>query len=259
MNIDIFIPARLASTRLSKKHLRKIGGKPLIIHLINRLKKSKKVRKIIVCTTDKRSDDPLVKILENEKISYFRGSEKDILTRFLNASKHFGTDVIIDVEGDKIYTDPFFVDLIAEKMQMSDYDWVSGNISETKFSSEKGFPHGVVPPGIRVTALKKVCELKKTHDTETGYKEFFTSNSLFNRKYLFPDSNLKYPENLRLTLDYKEDLELAQEIFSELGPYFDFQDILKLIERRPELLKITEPAVERWKKFYKKNVTDYSI
>lgn len=259
MNIDIFIPARLGSSRLPKKHMSDISGKPVILHLLNRLKNSKKVRKIIVCTTNHSSDDPLVNLLKKENIQYFRGDEKDILIRFLKAADYFGTDIIIDVEGDKIYTDSFYVDLVAEEMQKSNADWVSGNTSTTEFDFNKGFPHGIVPVGIRTNALRKICNLKKTQDTETGYKEFFTTTNLFKCKYLFPDDDLKYPENLRLTLDYDEDLELAKEIYSELGSKFNLQDILKLVERRPELLKITEPAIKRWQKYYELNVTEYSI
>jgi len=73
MNIDIFIPARLDSSRLPKKHLQKINNIPIIELLVQRLKKVKNVRNIIVCTTNKESDDELVKILAKKKYYILEG------------------------------------------------------------------------------------------------------------------------------------------------------------------------------------------
>ena len=68
MNVDIFIPARLDSKRLSKKHLMEINGEPLIKILVKRLQKSELIRNVIVCTTDQKTDDELVEFLEKENI-----------------------------------------------------------------------------------------------------------------------------------------------------------------------------------------------
>jgi len=259
MNIDIFIPARLDSFRLPKKHLKEIEGKPIIKLLIDRLKKAKKIRHIIVCTTDQNYDDPLIEFLKENNILYFRGNEKDVLIRFLNAAKHFGTDIIIDVEGDKIYTDPRYVDKIAIEMVNSNLDFVMGSNSSHKIDHSNHSIAAVFPAGIRTTSLQKVCSLKKITVTETGYREFFTSNKLFNCKYIKPIINTKIPNNLRLTLDYQEDYELAKEIFKELGNDFYFEDILQLLHKKPQLLKITKPAIKKWKENYEKNITNFSI
>lgn len=256
MNVDIFIPARLNSTRLPKKQLEKINGIPSIEHLVNRLKNSKKIRKIIVCTTNNQSDDMLVDFLKEEKILYFRGDEKDILKRFFDATKEFSTDIIIDVEGDKIYTDPVYVDKIISIMENSDYDFVEGGVLNDE--PLHGI-HGLVPAGIRTSALKKICKLKTTNNTETGYKEFFRNKKNFRNKIIYSESKLKFPKNLRLTLDYPEDLELCKQIFAELGNDFHEEDIIKLFDEKPDLLKITEPLIKKWDEYYEKNITDYSL
>jgi len=74
LNADIFIPVRLHSKRLPAKHLRLINGEPALLKLIRRLKRCKKTRKIVVCTTTKSYDDKLVHFLEKESILYYRGS-----------------------------------------------------------------------------------------------------------------------------------------------------------------------------------------
>ena len=64
---------------------------------------------------------------------------------------------------------------------------------------------------------------------------------------------------MRITLDYKEDFELAEKIFDELGNKFNYQDVLNLFSKRPELLKITESLIKKWESDYKENVTDYKL
>lgn len=258
MHADVFILARLGSSRLPEKHLKLVDGKPAIKQLIDRLKGAKKVRKIVVCTTTLASDDKLVDFLQKEGILFFRGNEKDVLTRFLDATKQFKTDVIIDVEGDKIYSDPFYIDKIITIMEDNSIDFVIGSNS-AEFDPTDHFTHGIIPAGVRVSTLEKLCRLKKSSDTETGYKEFFISNSLFSKRYINPEVIPKNAKKIRLTLDYQEDLDLANLIFKELGTNFHLLDLVKLFERKPELMKITEPIISKWKNDYREKITDLSL
>ena len=105
-----------------------------------------------------------------------------------------------------------------------------------KFNPTNHVIHGFIPAGIRVTALEKLCKLKKTRDTETGYREFFLTSGMFKFEYIL-SHKLKFPEHVRLTLDYKEDLELAEKIFGELGTNFNIHEVSKLFEQKPELIK----------------------
>ena len=184
MNSDILILARLDNKRLPSKHLQLINDIPMILKLVKRLKMAKKIRKIIVCTTTDQSDDPLVKILEKESILYFRGDVNDIVKRLLDAANYFETDLIVDVEGDKIYTDPLFVDKVVDELQNNQIDFVIGNDSQNEFNPFNHLIHGVIPAGIRKTCLEKVYNSKITHDTETGYHEFFTQSDLISKKYI---------------------------------------------------------------------------
>lgn len=258
MNVDIFILARMGSSRFPGKVLKKIQGKPAIKHLYDRLMNCKKIRKIIVCTTNMSYDDQFVNYLEKEKITYFRGKEKDVLKRFLDTAEYFDTDIIIDVEGDKIFTDTSFVDEIAEKMINSDLEFITGNDSDKVFNPSHSV-HGFIPAGIRVTTLQKICRLKKTNDTETGYKEFFTQNKFIKREFLIPKSTYKFPKKLRLFLDYKEDYDLAVKLLGELKKDYHMKDVLDLINKKPELLDIVNPILEKWNKNYHTKITNFSL
>jgi len=259
LNADIFIPVRLTSQRLPSKHLKLVNGEIILLKLIKRLEKCKKIRKIIVCTTTDNSDDPLIEILEKESILYFRGDKNDIITRFLNASKKFGTDLIIDVEGDKIYTDPLFVDTVVDELQDPNVDFVIGSDSYKEFNEYNNFVSGFIPAGIKRTALEKLCTIKKSENTETGYREFFTKTKIFNCKYLVPENFKNNSSDIRLTLDYKEDLQLANKIFCELGDNFSSNDVLELLERKPSLIEITKPLIKKWNKHYHNNLTKLDL
>ena len=141
----------------------------------------------------------------------------------------------------------------------SNFDFISGNISTENFDSKTGYPHGLIPVGIRYSALKKIYEQKQTSNTETGYKEFFMNDNLFKIKYLIPEIERDFSENLRLTIDYEEDFELAKKVIEELGNNFNFNNLLNLFQKKPELLKIVEPVIEKWKKNYNSNLTDTSL
>ena len=246
---DIFIPVRLSNTRLPKKAMKTVNGKPIIKYLIERLQSAKKIRNIVVCTTTNANDDPLVEYLKKEKVMVFRGSEKDILLRYLDAAKNFSTDFIVSVDGDDIYTDPFYVDKIVNEFEKTNADYVD----------MVGFPFGIASVGIKISALKKICDLKKTDNTETGYRLFFTKNDIFKIRNLELPSHIQFPQNLRLTLDYEEDFLLAQKVFDALGNNFHLEDILELFEKNPELLKITDNLEKRYKEHWNNNLANTSI
>jgi len=229
--------------------MKKLNEKTIIQLLIQRLKSSKKTRKIIVCTTISPNDVPLVELLEKDEITFYRGSEKDILVRYLEAANHFDTDFIVSVDGDDIYTDPAYIDKIVSGFEKTNADFI--DMAE--------FPFGIASVGIKKEALQKICEIKKTDNTETGYRLFFTENPIFKVHKLKPESNIKFSDKLRLTIDYEEDIILAKEVFTELGNNFNLLDLLTLFEQKPELLKITENLSSKYKEHWNKNVANTSI
>ncbi len=248
MNCDIFIPVRLASTRLPRKQMKLINGKQIILHLVERLKSCNNIRKIIICTTNLSSDDSLVELLKNNEIDFYRGSEKDLLDRFLCAAREFQTDFIVNVDGDDIYTDPFYVDEVVKNFHDTNANYID----------MIGFPFGLRLFGFSRKALEKAYELKNTNDTETGYRDFFTTIPQLNEhKIMYVDK--EFSKNIRLSLDYEEDLMLAKEIFNKLGNFFHLSDILKLFENKPDLLKITLNLEKKWEQHFNKDLTNFSI
>jgi len=80
------IQARMGSERLPGKVIKEIKGVPMIVHILNRLNQSSKIEKTIVATSTNSENDQLVEIVENAGGTIFRGSEDDVLKRYVDAA-----------------------------------------------------------------------------------------------------------------------------------------------------------------------------
>jgi len=189
MYYDIFIPVRLKNLRLPGKALKSCDGKPIIQYLIERLQMCKKIRNIVVCTTNQKYDDPLVEFLKEHKVNFFRGDEKDILERFLGAAKKYETEFIVNVDGDDIYTDPKYVDYM-----ITEYEKTNADVIDMV-----GFPFGLRSVGFKRKTLEKICSLKNTNITDPHYRAFLTELNFFQVHKIFFENN-NYPKKLDFLL-----------------------------------------------------------
>lgn len=243
MNTFAFIPVRLSSTRLPSKALLKIGTKPCIQYLIERVKSIKQLDGIVLCTTKNTIDDKIVDFARKMNIDVFRGSEIDVLERFKDAALEFGVENIVNIDGDDILCEPKFIDLTIDELKKSDVDYVAW----------KNLPLGTTPVGIKAQALIKICNQKNTKNTETGWGKFFTDTGLCTVKILTSkNSELTYPD-IRLTLDYPEDYKLFEQIIKNVKEPFNLKDIIKFLLERKDILELNKGVKEiYWKNFKKK-------
>jgi len=238
MKSAIFIAVRMKSTRLPKKAILKIKGKTVVEHLIDRLKTAKLPGLIVLCTSTHPDDKILADIAEKNNIEHFRGSEQDKLGRFLDAAKKYNVDFIVSVDGDDVFCDPEFIDKTIETFIRTQADYITC----------KDLPLGAASHGIKVDALRKICEIKDETDTEV-YGGYFTETSLFKVKYLdVEDHELRHPE-IRMTLDYPEDYEFFKAVFDELyspGKVFTLKEILTLLRRKPHIMEINKQLQQKY-------------
>ncbi|MGA2418075.1 MAG: glycosyltransferase family protein [Candidatus Staskawiczbacteria bacterium] len=231
--IGIIIQARMGSTRLPGKVIRKIEGKTVLGHVIERLKRIEGV-KIILATTVKKEDDVLEKIAKNCKIPVFRGLEDDVLDRYYQAAKSFGIDPIVRITADCPVLDTKVAEKVIDFYLINNFDYVS-NIHPVSY------PDGLDVEVFSFKVLEKSwkkAKLKSEREHVTSYilknpRIFKTGNVANNKDY----------SSFRLTLDEKEDLILIRKIYKELydkNPFFGMEEILGLFEKKPELVKINQ-------------------
>ena len=123
--IAAIIEARMNSTRLPGKILKKIGNKPSILHTIERLKMSNKIDDIIIATTKNKKDDILINLCEKKNIKYFRGSENNVLKRVLNTAQKFNVDVIVEITGDSVFLDYKLINKAIKIFMNNNYHFVA--------------------------------------------------------------------------------------------------------------------------------------
>jgi spore coat polysaccharide biosynthesis protein SpsF len=243
MSCVVFITVRSASTRLPKKTLRKINGKPLIQNLVERLSKIHSVKEVIVCTTIEKSDNELVKYLQKIGVKTFRGSSTDILGRLYQAALKWKLKHFIVVEGDDLFCDSDLIKKTCQLLKKSNYEFIYW----------KNLPLGVTSFGIKTKPLFKLIKKFSTKNVETGWGSFILKSGVFKVGALKQDDYRLERPDIRLTIDYPEDLQLARKIIKNLPINFSLLDIISILDENNEWLKINENMKQKyWKNFTSK-------
>jgi len=205
MNVGILLSVREKASRLPGKVIKSIYDKNVTEHLLYRLKMAKLADKVIISTSTNSRDEVFEKIADEMGVDIFRGSENDKLLRYYDTAVTFGLDTVIIVDGDDLLCFPEFIDQTIEKMKLEeDLDVVF----------TKNLPLGAASSGLKVSALKKVLDIKDENDTEV-WGGYFTTTNHFNIGYIEADGIFNNP-NIRMTLDYEEDFEFFKVIFETL-------------------------------------------
>ena len=233
----ILITARLKSTRLKEKVLKPILGRPMLSHMVERLRLAKIPDKIILCTSTIQQDDRLEEFAREEGIDCFRGHPDDVLLRMGEAAKEFGVDKIVSCTADNPFVDPIYIDKLIEYHADEDND----------FSKVEGLPFGTFSYLLNREAIEKACKIKDSVDTEV-WGGYFTESGQFKWSILkIRDRSVMWPE-LRLTVDTEEDFELITKIFLSLldkDKIFSLAEIVDLCRKTPELAKINEKIMQK--------------
>ncbi len=234
--IGTIIQARVGSTRLPGKVLKEVLGKPLLILMLERVKKAKQLEKIIVAIPESNENDLIEKIVEENGFEVYRGSEDDVLERYFLAAKEFGIDPIVRLTSDCPLIDPKIVDQGIKIYKKNDgCDYITNIVDRT-------YPDGEDIEIISFKALENAFNNAiDKHDRE------HVTTYIGCRENEFKHKNFKYHKNLshlRWTVDYPEDFEFVTRVFEELYPKkgisFTMEDILELLKEKPEIEKINK-------------------
>ena len=243
MKVGFLITARLKSTRLPKKLILKLNGREVVRHMVDRLKVSPVLDSIIICTSNNPQDDPLIEAAVEEGIEYFRGDEDDVILRLYEAAKHFKLDYVINITADCPLVSIDYIEKIVEKYKETYADLIRC----------LDLPHGFYSYGLKIDAMRKICEIKSSNETEV-WGRYFTDTGLFNIVDLeIPNEYVR--RDYRLTLDYIDDFKLFQKIFEHFGENtykVSMSEIIEYLDENPQIVEINKHCEkiykERWKK-----------
>ena len=231
--IILVIQARTGSTRFPHKVLKLIQNKPMIWHVINRVKKIPKIDNIILATTKKKSDLILTKIAKKSDIDYFQGETNNVLSRYFQCAKYFDADIIIRITSDCPLIDPKLIENMLNYYLKHNYDYLSNTLKPT-------YPDGLDVEIFSFNALEKAFSLAQWKSEIEHVTPYIKKNPKIFKLYNFENS--KNLSNMRMTVDEPPDLKLVRSIYQKLKPkkIFSLNEILKIISDNPKILSSNE-------------------
>ncbi len=235
------IEARMTSSRLPGKVLLPAAGKPLLAHMVERLRDVPTLDGIVIATTTNATDDPLVALAAELNVLSFRGSEDDVLTRVLGAARHHGADVIVETTGDCPAIDPEICEHVIQTYLNGPWDYVSNVLEIT-------YPIGMDVQVFSTDVLADTAT--RTHDP---LDHEHVSLFIYRHPELYSLYNVAAPDALRaphleITLDTEADYQLIRTIFDKLypeNPAFRLPDILSFLHAQPDLIELIRDVERR--------------
>src|SRR3989344_6061245 len=241
MKIYAIVQARTTSTRLPGKVLEEIEGKPMVWHVMNRVLAAETVDKAVLAFPDTKENDMIQMLAEKHLWEYARGSEDDVLARYVSALTLFPCDHVVRITADCPLADPAIIDLVVKEHLESSADYTSNTL-------KRDFPRGLDVEVFRVVVLEQAHrEAKQPYAREHVTPYIYEHPEVFLLRSVEAPKALKRPD-LRLTVDTKEDLELVRAIYGNLyepGKIFGLQEVIALFHQYPDLKDINAAVKQK--------------
>ena len=203
MNIIALVQARLGSTRLPGKVLKKIVDRTVIDLLLTRLSESKTISQIVVATSTNIKDKDLKDQVKALGYEYFQGSENDVLKRFYDAASQYKADVIVRITGDCPLVDAKLVDTCVNNFLSSKVDYYSNTLPVS-------YPDGLDVEVMSFLSLERAHVDASSKFDREHVTPFIRNSDKFSKKSLVYKKNLS---QLRWTLDETEDFVVISRVF----------------------------------------------
>ncbi len=230
--IIAIIQARTGSIRLPAKVLLKLSGKTVLEHVIDRVKRSRLIKEVIVATTIHKKDLRIVDICVKKGIRVYCGSENDVLDRYFQTARLFKAEYIVRITADCPFIDPRVIDRAIRLHLVKRADYTSNTIKRT-------FPDGEDVEVFTFGALKKAWQNAKLSSEREHVTPYIK-----NHPKLFKLANLSLNKNYshkRWTLDEVKDFKFIKLIYHCLykkNRDFGMKEVIKLLNQHPEYEKI---------------------
>lgn len=248
MSTGIIIQARNNSSRLPNKLLLPFYQDAGILEiLLTKISLHLNSVPVVLATTIHEADDELVDIAQSKGIETFRGSESNVLDRFIQTARNHGFDKVVRVCSDNPFLDMAALNILIEQMEETDYDYWC-------FSTAEDLPsilthYGFWAEGATRQALEKVDELTRENlyqEHVTNY--IYTHPENFRIHYTGMDPAIDKEKSIRLTVDTPNDFELAKLIYEQArmeGIAEDSSSLVNFIKKHPEWIRSMQDEIRK--------------
>jgi spore coat polysaccharide biosynthesis protein SpsF len=227
------VQARMGSTRLPGKVMKEIMGRPMLSFLIERLERAKTLDQIVIATTDKDAEEPIIELCQRLKVHVFRGSENDVLDRFYKAAVEFKADIIVRLTADNSLIDPQVVD-----------HFVSVFLKDPRsvyLHNGRSYPNGT---DVEVFSMKSLTQAWGSA-TLASEREHVTAY-IHKHPELFKMVTLELEEDcsaFRFTVDEAADFQVVTKVLESLypsNPSFGFKDVVTFLKTHPDIYSVNK-------------------
>lgn len=228
------IQARSGSKRLPRKVLKPLLDKPMLLHIVNRLKSSSYIEMMAIATTDYSEDTAIEDFAKENRIGCYRGKELDIADRLYQTGRKYKADTIVRIWGDCPLIDSIIVDRVIAEFVKENADYASNLNPPT-------YPRGMDVEVYAIETLEKII-----NDTEDPFYREYPKEYISNKPREFNIVNVENNVNLshlHWTVDYMEDFIFVERIYRELYKKdhpFKMHDVLNLLEKNQSLGKMNK-------------------
>lgn len=235
MKVVAIVQARMGSTRLPNKVMKPIGGGPMIEVLLARLARAQEVNEIVVATSADPRNQPLADHVNSLGYTCYRGSENDVLDRYVQAAKFVNADVVVRITGDCPLVDPALVDDAIRQFKACNVDYFSNIAPPT-------FPDGLDIEVFTLHALARAAqETNKPFDHE-HVTPYLRESGRFTHADMQHEEDLS---SLRWTVDEPADYDVVSRVFAYFAPdiHFSWQRVLQLQRSQPEIFTANQNLI----------------
>jgi glutamate-1-semialdehyde 2,1-aminomutase len=223
------IQARLGSTRLPGKVLKKVGKITMLEYQLKRVSLAKKIDKIVVATSTRKQNDKIEKLCKKIGVSCFRGSEDDVLGRYYQCSLNYPQyHNIIRVTGDCPLIDPYLIDEVVSLFEKTASDY-SSNVPAGK----ETYPDGMDVEVFKASVLHEAAAKAELPSEREGVNEYILQRKKFKQ------NNLSSPydwSHFRLTVDEPEDFAVVKFIIKNSKITDGYLHYISVLTKHPEVM-----------------------
>jgi spore coat polysaccharide biosynthesis protein SpsF (cytidylyltransferase family) len=222
------IQARSGSTRFPRKVLAPLQGRPMLAHIVERVSRARLVDRVVVATTDGRGDDDVASLATALGAGVTRGSEDDVLSRYVLAAREHDADVIVRITADCPLTDPVIVDAVLQARANESADYASNEEPAT-------FPEGYDCEVFTAACLARVDrEATLPYEREHVTVRIREHLDDFITAHVAHDPDLSW---MRLTVDVAADLDRIARLLGSLpaSPPPDLAAVVAAFDADPTL------------------------
>lgn len=224
MRTVAIVQARMGSTRLPGKVLRPLLGAPMLQRQLERLRRSARLDDIVIATSTRIEDDALEQFAINQGVQVVRGSENDVLQRFLLAAHASRAELIVRITADCPMIDGAVVDRVIEVAQSasSEVDFVSNTL-------QRSFPRGLDTEVFFLDVLMRLdrCASSAPAREHVTYHLYQEAAALYRTRQVVAEKN---HSNLRWTVDTEDDFAFVLAAYEKFSLHEKFPRYEALVE-----------------------------